>query len=75
MDDFLSGTNPPIRQKIPRVVSLCHFQRAPEPLAFQLPHYRIKPKVQGELTVRFPTIRRLTVVGLEFSKELRTDSP
>ena len=55
---FLSGTNPPIRQKIPRDVSLCHLQRAPEPLAFQPlgdyqahfpnPRYWIKPKEQEE---------------------------
>ena len=32
---FLSGTNPPIRQKIPHDVSSCNLQRAPEPLAFQ----------------------------------------
>ena len=55
---FLSGANPPIRQQIPLDVSLCHFQRPTEPLAFQLlegyqshfpsPRYRIKPQVQGE---------------------------
>ena len=32
---FISGTNPPINQKIPLVVSSCHIQRAPEAPAFQ----------------------------------------
>ena len=80
---FLSRTNPPIRQKIPRFfVSLSEGSRAPgiqdsgKPSS-TLPESTLsdKPKVLGSMTVRFPTIRRLTVVGLKFSNEIRTNSP
>ena len=65
---FLSGTNPPIRQKIPLDVSSCHFQRAPETL-------EEKAKSTGGMMVRFPAIGRLTVAGSAISEELRTNSP
>ena len=60
-------------------------QTPPNTLAFQPlgdcqahlpnPRYRMKQKVAGGMTVRFPTIRRLPVTGSAFSRELRTNSP
>ena len=82
---FLSDTNPPIHEKIPPDVffespsegSRTSGKPASLRLSGTLAESTLSDKTKGagEMVVRFPTIRRLSITGSAFSRELRANSP